>query len=217
MSEAKPFASLSSGLLARKGQAKPAMRPGGFAGSVSHDDLGWNDMGYDRPAPPRFGQLEFRAETAPVAAQPAPVVQAPVVQPIVQNTPVAEVAPVPQVLRQQAEIAEEFGGKAQAVETPPVAAAKPVEAETVEAPLVVAPTPAPRRVARKAPAAVAVPARGKAAFTLRLDPERHLRLRLACTVRNRSAQVIVTEALDALLAQHPELDALAASIPGRPA
>ena len=30
MSEAKPFASLSSGLLARKGTAKPAMRPQGF-------------------------------------------------------------------------------------------------------------------------------------------------------------------------------------------
>jgi len=30
MNEAKPFASLSSTLLARKGQAKPAMRPQGF-------------------------------------------------------------------------------------------------------------------------------------------------------------------------------------------
>ena len=31
MGEPKPLASLSSSLLARKGQAKPAMRPQGFA------------------------------------------------------------------------------------------------------------------------------------------------------------------------------------------
>src|SRR5919206_3671052 len=46
MAETKPFASLSSGLLARKGGAKPAMRPqgfGSFGGSL--EDLGWNDMG----------------------------------------------------------------------------------------------------------------------------------------------------------------------------
>ena len=53
MGEPKPPASLSAGLLARKGGARPAMRrqplgsgpapmnPGGY------DDLGWNDMGYD--------------------------------------------------------------------------------------------------------------------------------------------------------------------------
>src|SRR5690606_16373260 len=38
--------------------------------------------------------------------------------------------------------------------------------------------------------------KGKAAFTLRLDPERHLKLRLACAVTGRSAQLIVTDALD---------------------
>src|SRR3954471_22456158 len=46
MAETKPFGSLSSGLLARKGGAKPAMRPqgfGSFGGSL--EDLGWNDMG----------------------------------------------------------------------------------------------------------------------------------------------------------------------------
>ena len=50
MSEPKPIASLSSGLLARKGQARPAMRPQGFTGGYASlasgmDDLGWNDMG----------------------------------------------------------------------------------------------------------------------------------------------------------------------------
>jgi hypothetical protein len=64
-------------------------------------------------------------------------------------------------------------------------------------------------------AAVEVPAakRGKrAAFTLRLDPDRHLKLRLACTIRNRSAQQIVTEALDALLGGMPDIDKLAAQV-----
>ena len=52
-------------------------------------------------------------------------------------------------------------------------------------------------------------AKGKAAFTLRLDPERHLKLRLACAVGGRSAQMLVTQALDELLAAMPELDAMA--------
>jgi hypothetical protein len=51
--------------------------------------------------------------------------------------------------------------------------------------------------------------KAKAAFTLRLDPQRHLKLRLACAVGGRSAQQIVTDALDQLLAAMPELDTLA--------
>jgi hypothetical protein len=56
---------------------------------------------------------------------------------------------------------------------------------------------------------------GKAAFTLRLDPERHLRLRLACAVDHRSAQQIVTKALDEYLSGMPEIDALAGKLPVR--
>jgi hypothetical protein len=51
-SEPKAFASLSSGLLARKGAARPAMKPQGFnqiGGNL--DDLGWNDMGFEPPKP----------------------------------------------------------------------------------------------------------------------------------------------------------------------
>ena len=49
-SEPKAFASLSSGLLARKGAAKPAMRPQGFGqGGASLEDLGWDDMGFEPP------------------------------------------------------------------------------------------------------------------------------------------------------------------------
>ena len=56
-------------------------------------------------------------------------------------------------------------------------------------------------------------AQGKrAAFTLRLDAERHLKLRLASTIQDRSAQELVTEALDALLDTMPEITALASQV-----
>lgn len=54
---------------------------------------------------------------------------------------------------------------------------------------------------------------GKAAFTLRLDPARHLRLRLACAVMNKSAQRIVSDALDAFLDSQPDLEKLARQVP----
>lgn len=50
----------------------------------------------------------------------------------------------------------------------------------------------------------------RAAFTLRLDEERHLRLRLASTVAGESAQNLVTRALDEFLARHPHIEHLAA-------
>ena len=58
MGEPKPLASLTSGLLARKGAAQPAMRRPmlgfgrGPVNALQQDDLGWNDMGFDvEPAP----------------------------------------------------------------------------------------------------------------------------------------------------------------------
>ena len=59
-SEPKPFASLSSGLLARKGAAKPAMRPQGF-GQVGAglEDLGWNDMGFEPPKAAPVSEVDF--------------------------------------------------------------------------------------------------------------------------------------------------------------
>lgn len=52
----------------------------------------------------------------------------------------------------------------------------------------------------------------RAAFTLRVDAQRHLQLRLACTVLGRSAQALVTEALDRLLAEQPGIAELAAQV-----
>ena len=55
--------------------------------------------------------------------------------------------------------------------------------------------------------------KGKSAFTLRLDPARHLKLRLACAVDGRSAQQLVTDALDQLLQAMPELESMAEKAP----
>ena len=210
MAEAKPFASLSSGLLARKGAARPAMRPQGFGQSGGTlEDLGWNDMGFEPPKP---------AEPARDSTHDAfgdDVVEHPRVHPT-GLTPVN--SPVHQ---QQAEIADRMGAdEAEDAEEEHDETAEPFEPESDEAPAalaapaaavlkVVAPAPAP--VPRRAPRPrSAAGSKGKAAFTLRLDPERHLRLRLACAVGGRSAQQLVTDALDQFLDRMPELDAMAA-------
>lgn len=188
--QSKPTASLSSTLLARKGQAKPAMRPQGFggfgafpgAGHDGQDDLGWNDMGYH-----------------------AEEVQQPVF------------APVPPVLVQREVLREEF-----AMPAPTPAFREPEPEPEAEA----APVPVP--VAIK-PISVATAARigretnkkhgkkqAKSAFTLRLDHDRHLRLRLASALHNASAQTLVTAALDQFLQSLPEVDDLVRQIPTRP-
>lgn len=52
----------------------------------------------------------------------------------------------------------------------------------------------------------------RAAFTLRLDSDRHLRLRLASAVSGQSAQQLVTAALDELLTKIPEIEELAGRV-----
>ena len=143
----KPLASLSPTLLARKGGAKPAMRPhsAAVAGSLDDDasvdhELGWNDM----------GEGPHQAEVVPI-------------------TRTADAR------RQQQHLTREFA-----------------------------------RAERERQSAFA---RGrKAAFTLRLDEDRHLRLRLACTAQNLSAQAVVTQALDKFLADNPELEGIAGQL-----
>jgi hypothetical protein len=99
------------------------------------------------------------------------------------------------VLRQRAALDEQFGEA-------PVAPAKP--------PVPAVPAATLARVVREVKAGKA-----KAAFTLRLDTDRHLRLRLASAVRNRSAQQLVKEALDAFLESLTEVDALASQLAAR--
>jgi hypothetical protein len=200
VSEPKPFASLSSGLLARKGAARPAMRPQGF-GQVGGnlEDLGWNDMGFEPPKPavaPRDDSHDAFGED---------VVEHPRVHPT-GLTPIGS-----PVHSQQAEIADRLhvdDGDEEFDETPePHDSEAQPETLPIAAPVAVrAAEPVRRRAPR--PRAVAG-SKGKAAFTLRLDPERHLKLRLACAVGGRSAQQIVTDAVDQLQAAMPELDTLA--------
>ncbi len=80
---------------------------------------------------------------------------------------------------------------------------------------------APRRAARgratgksgnKTKPLAASPDLHRAAFTLRLDAQRHLKLRLASTIHNCSAQVLVTQALDLFLEEIEELESLAEQI-----
>jgi hypothetical protein len=192
MNEARPFASLSSGLLARKGTAKPAMRPQGFTG---FEDLGWNDMGHHHQN--EDGQDDGYEADLPehVPSSIAALTPAPRFPKAVAEEPQAEVeAEEPEVVAQQRHIAESF---------PPEAEAEP---EPVHVPAQVVALP------KRQALAVVQPGR-KAAFTLRLDAERHLRLRLATAVTGRSAQLLVIGALDALLESIPELEALAERVP----
>jgi hypothetical protein len=215
--EPKPFASLSSGLLARKGAARPAMRPQGF-GQVGAglEDLGWNDMGFEppRPAQTAVADPERDAFGEVIPAHPHNLAGLTPVESPVHN-PQAEIgARLSAYSPDDGEEEEEIDETAELYD--PEADEAPEAAKEVEAPAAkpeaviiakAAPPPAPRRLRKPR----AVPgSKGKAAFTLRLDPERHLKLRLACAVDGRSAQMLVTQALDKLLAEMPELDSLAA-------
>jgi hypothetical protein len=194
--EPKSFASLSSGLLARKGAARPAMRPQGFGqGAAGLEDLGWNDMGFEPPKPAEVARdREHDAFGDDVIEHPRaahPTGLTPVQSPV--HSQHAEIAD-----RFSADEPEDAEGEetTETVETVKVVRPEPVRA------VVPAPPREPRP--RSAPGAKA-----KAAFTLRLEPERHLKLRLACAVDGRSAQQLVTDALDRLLDSMPELEAMA--------
>lgn len=152
MSEAS-FASLGPTLLARKGGAKPAMRPqvAPLPDMVEDDekleDLGWNDMGHESGGT----EKETTAEVVSI------------------NT-----------AEQRKHVVAKAATKSK-----------------------------PAHGTAKKPSTTTGKAARRAAFTLRLDPERHLKLRLAATMQEVSAQALVTEALDALLNQIEDLDTLA--------
>ena len=238
MGEPKAFASLSSGLLARKGAARPAMRPQGFGqGGSGLEDLGWNDMGFEPPKP----------ALAPVRDEDHDAFGEELGEPALRN-PLAALTPIPSPVHdQQATIADRFAvydeegedeeyidetaelyvpdadevgtqDLDQESDRPVVAeAVTPVPMVKTKQALVLpiraeAPTPAPAPFRERRPRA-APGSKAKAAFTLRLEPARHLKLRLACAVTGRSAQQLVTDALDQLLGDMPELDSMAERAP----
>src|SRR5437870_2567669 len=181
------------------------MRPQGFqqvGGNL--EDLGWNDMGFE---PPKPAVVPVRDEDHDAFGDD--IEEHPRVHPT-GLTPVAS-----PVHSQQAEIAdrlsvdgddEEFDETAEPDDSPHDSEGQPEPLPIV--------APVAARIAESAPRLTPTPraargSKGKAAFTLRLDPDRHLKLRLACAVDGRSAQQIVTDALDGLLQNMPELDAMA--------
>ncbi|MEL7445672.1 MAG: hypothetical protein AAGK02_07645 [Pseudomonadota bacterium] len=182
MSEAS-FASLNPALLARKGGAKPAMRPqlhslpdvlpDGEIDDTKLEDLGWNDMGQDSEAQDKPSAEVFHLTPAAANEDPEEDFDERLIDAHADKGTAIDAAQ-PIVKRQQQVLAERVTAKP-----------KPVRKKSV-------------KVSGK-----------RAAFTLRLDTERHMKLRLAATMQGKSAQSVVTEALDALLEQIDDLDALA--------
>ena len=217
MGEPKTFASLSSGLLARKGAARPAMRPQGFGQiGATLEDLGWNDMGFEPPKP-ALSAVRDEHHDAFGDSMPESVVLPHLAGLTPSPTPV-----VSPVHNQQAELAERFAGydleAGEEDEHDPTAEPFDVVAGPTATPMPFAPAPRLPRIAapHRAPVQRAAPgSKGKSAFTLRLDPPRHLKLRLACAVTGRSAQMLVTDALDLMLGNMPELDGMAKKAPAR--
>jgi hypothetical protein len=217
------FASLSPTLLARKGGAKPAMRPQhapltNNTAAQSLEDLGWNDMGADDDAPKHDNEV---AHLTPAPSNPDMEAEAHELDQQAEAALTISAPAKPEVHRQQEvlseSLAETFGAElVEPTHVPELVPEAALEQTDVETLIVKKSKPAahsdnatsglsrPRRSAIQ---------RGKrAAFTLRLDADRHLKLRLACTLRGRSAQQLVTEALDDLLGDMPDVDSLAAQV-----
>ena len=186
------------------------MRPQGFGQTgAGLEDLGWNDMGFEPPKPADAPALDADHDAFGdvIPAHPHNLAGlTPIDSPVHDQQ--AEIAGRLSAYPGKDELDDEVDETAELYEAEP-------DVEEAEAPAVTA-EPAP--VAEVVPAPIvnrprkprAEPGtKEKAAFTLRLDAGRHLKLRLACAVSGRSAQLLVTQALDELLASMPELDRMA--------
>ncbi len=248
------FASLGPSLLARKGGAKPAMRPQVAPLVIDEseiaeladdqlEDLGWNDMGHDDGGHDDGGHddeddsdRDGGADIVPIngditaedmATGPGPIVRRQ--QRRLEERVLADAAMMgpddhePEYDEAEDEDEEDnealYGeplyGEALYGEDE---GSDELDSEQDYASLVPASAPVPlvsTRPARqtaltpRAARAPVVQAGRRAAFTLRLDADRHLKLRLAATMQGVSAQALVTEALDAMLAEFDDLDVIA--------
>jgi hypothetical protein len=196
--ESSKFASLSGSLLARKGGARPAMRrPSAEIPHGAEDngnDLGWNDMGYD--VNPAIDAAPNRTPNPLMAAIPDYA---------------------PEVKRQQMEIAAKLSVPVEqaadvpiadyALQSTPIAMPVPALSDAEATRLI---RPVLREITLKAKKVGRGRKRQKAsaAFTLRLDNDRHLKLRLACAVHNESAQKLIIQAVDAMFESMPEIEPL---------
>ena len=228
------FASLGPSLLARKGGAKPAMRPQ-VAPLVAEEtavpeealeDLGWNDMG-DADGEGGAQIVPINADVSPdgIPAHPGPIIRRQ--QRRLEERVLADAAMTGDETDEYDEDGDDeddslYGEAFDAAAYDEDEADEEAEDTAIYSPLAPhialpdpepAPVPVPVAVKRsRAAASISVPAAQpgrRAAFTLRLDADRHLKLRLAATMQGVSAQVLVTEALDRLLAEYDELDIIA--------
>lgn len=226
------FASLGPSLLARKGGAKPAMRPQ-VAPLVADEtaiaqlaeeqleDLGWNDMGLDHGGE---SELHGGADVVPISGDVSPDLDGagPIVrrqQRRLEERVLADAAMTgpedrdPEFDEYDEEEAEQDYESAPLYGSSHEDEGEDEDDSALYAPLVAEPVaiaPASVRApVRARPRVSAVQSGRRAAFTLRLDAERHLKLRLAATMQGVSAQALVTEALDRLLAEFGELDVIA--------
>ena len=193
------------------------MRPQGFGGQAGNglEDLGWNDMGFEPPKPaeaPRDEDHDAFGDDVVEHPRAHPTGLTPVGSPVHDQQ--AEIEERLNEADEEDGAEEEFDETAELYE--PEAEEAPPAARVVEAKVTPVAISAPAPALRRAPRSRAAPgSKVKAAFTLRLDKERHLKLRLACAVDGRSAQQLVTDALDNLLERMPDLDGLAAKAKNR--
>ena len=210
MTNTNSFASLGPMLLARKGAAKPAMRPqlgpiataeypanAGDDLASAQDLLGWNDMGEDEDYPAPETNI---AVLSPFSPHDDATDEG------LSEEDETDLPP----LDWQPEDEDEDEDHAFAMpgeDTSPVHVQQADLAARISASAADVAPATVRRVAKQAAS------KGRrAAFTLRLDAERHLKLRLASTIAGESAQKLVTQALDRLLGEMPEIDQLAAQV-----
>ena len=219
------FASLGPSLLARKGGAKPAMRPQvaplvadeTAIATLAEDqleDLGWNDMGDSEgqgagadivPINADVSADDFVSGPGPIVRRQQRRLEERVLADAVMTGPEDADPEYDEddepVYGEAFDDEEDYADEDEGADYAALAPAPPSE------PVIVAPAARPRAVrSARVPAAQAG---RRAAFTLRLDADRHLKLRLAATMQGVSAQALVTEALDRLLAEYDELDVIA--------
>lgn len=227
---------------ARPAMRRPSSFGNSDEAATNQEDLGWNDMGYDvnpdHNAPMDYDHHQYGNPLAGAVPEVNPEVrhqQEMIAQRLQAQAEVGfESLPttnLPADVQRVVEDIEEIEESPRAVSD--ILSKKVTAVEVGE---VVMPAPEPTSISVSAPTPVPAPApvasvtmqaavkavrraapgsKGKAAFTLRLDKDRHLQLRLACAVSNRSAQMIVTDALDAYLNNMPEIGQLAARIPSK--
>ena len=192
MENRKPTGSLASGLLARKGSARPAMRSqflSSFGKGASHasaddlEDLGWNDMGHDSSSPEEYDARPSQSSQADLSS--------------------------PEGAREQQEALKERFGRpigfdsSKSIQSDDNEDTDTGEGEDISPP--VHDTTDSRHETSGEKSSLLTMSHSSTnfyrggrerSFTLRMSETRHSRLKSACIEQNCSAQLLVTKAVD---------------------